>query len=95
MPRYIDADKLKNAVMNAMAEKSAKDGAFPMLIGHLLCQFIDATKTADVQEVKHGKWILSKFHLSAAKCSFCGKTGDGVRTFYCSFCGARMDGEKE
>ena len=46
MPRYIDADALKQRIMNNWYTASE------------ISDDIDAEPTADVQEVKHGKWIL-------------------------------------
>lgn len=44
--------------------------------------------TADVQEVKHGKWIENKKVSANPYCSVCGAVGGGS---YCSHCGAKMD----
>ena len=53
--------------------------------GDRVCEhFIDK---ADVQEVRHGKWIgRNRDH-----CSECGKR-ESRSTKYCPNCGARMDG---
>lgn len=59
--------------------------------------------TADVQEVRHGKWIPIKGRFfsstdgrggNVVKCSVCGETSSGrLSTPYCSICGAKMDEE--
>lgn len=48
--------------------------------------------TADVQEVRHGKWIKSK---NERKCSLCGYFYfTNTDTFnFCPHCGAKMDKE--
>lgn len=79
MARYIDADKLK--------EKKYYDEQ-----RHEYCVSIaevDWQPTADVQEVKHGKW---KFRDGVSRCSVC---GDYVScgSIYCPNCGAKMDKE--
>lgn len=67
-------------------------------------QVINETHTADVQEVKHGKWIgiphkmYSRKHgwediICEYKCSICGNVQD-AKYFYCSYCGAKMDGKE-
>lgn len=69
---------------------------------------ISNTPTADVQEVKHGKWVLSAEPLGiqdvdCAKCSLCGELFivdedydfDYIKEFfiYCPHCGAKMGGK--
>ena len=53
--------------------------------------------TADVEEVKHGKWSLHPD--GSGTCSNCGRTQKAVWDFdnaqeYCGRCGAKMDGGK-
>ena len=90
MPRYIDADLLKDEFTGDFTEDY---GAL------LIKSVIDLQPTADVQEVKHGCWIdkpLSGY--SYCRCSNCHKTTEvfvsryGVATQkYCPNCGAKMD----
>ena len=71
---------------------------------------IDEIPTADVQEVKHGKWEqqtepLRWRDVDCAECSICGESYilneymdiDDIRYRwkYCPNCGARMDGKDE
>lgn len=58
--------------------------------------------TADVAEVKHGKWKPCfedwRKQIEGDECSVCGfqHYGTSIRTYhYCPNCGARMDGEGE
>lgn len=64
------------------------------------------TPTADVEEVRHGKWIESEddyYGLYIIKCSLCREVWcfevkDDVKLMnynYCPNCGARMDGDTE
>ena len=61
---------------------------------------LQMTPTADVQEVRHGKWISNDLggYKWAYYCSECGWV-DGYpfndRHKYCPHCGAKMDGERE
>ena len=51
--------------------------------------------TADVEEVKHGKWIWAENGEEDYEqywiCSVCGEK-EYFKTNYCSDCGAKMDG---
>lgn len=51
-------------------------------------------KSADVQPVKHGKW-LTRYEgdiYEFSECSECGNM-ESCETPYCAQCGARMDGD--
>jgi hypothetical protein len=60
-------------------------------------EWIKRIPSADVQPVKHGRWINEGF--LNIYCSNCSKTPDGwptpMQTDYCPNCGARMDGDSE
>lgn len=98
MARYIDADELKESLKKLKAKaynqkyqqglQDAIDGYFP--------QIIDNAPTADVQPVRHGRWIATNDE-NKKRCSECdiihliaqyphGKAN------YCPNCGAKMDG---
>lgn len=101
MPRYIDAEKIEYKTI-----------MFPVLDGMLVRakvienmverNDIDKIPTADVQEVRYGKWIEDHGWYSH-HCSNCNRsTRDYVkedgdlydRVFnFCPNCGARMDGD--
>ena len=64
---------------------------------------IEYTPTADVQEVRHGKWIgypsitISQRRTIQSiiyKCSCCGKSNGRAKSPYCKNCGAKMDGKE-
>lgn len=78
MPRYIDADALKNELISSGA----------------ICDFglylIDIEPAADVRPERHGEWLVSG---ECYECSECGG-GSTVNTNpYCWKCGAKMDGK--
>ena len=53
---------------------------------------------ADVQPVKHGRWIIADdVEHFIAVCSECGRTEDSrdIKDMPYCHCGARMDGDKE
>ena len=62
--------------------------------------FIEDAPTADVVEVKHGKWEKRTFIVfdneikDSYHCSECNTTWD-TSTNYCPYCGAKMDGGSE
>lgn len=51
---------------------------------------IKAQPTADVAEVKHGKWIKSNNQRTCSECGYF-YFSNNVDTNYCSKCGAKMD----
>lgn len=55
---------------------------------------IDTTPTANVQEVRHGKWI--EYDNGVQTCSECGEEHEwqDYRASYCEDCGAKMDKEE-
>lgn len=92
MSRYIDAEKLKDLYQPI----DGKDYKVSMDIVRLN---IDDIPTADVQEIKHGKWINRRFIIDVVSavyhtCSNCNEELIGTDSDnYCSKCGAIMDGE--
>ena len=92
MNRYIDAEeaiqliKAKNIPMFGYIKQDAID-----------C--IASTTTADVQEVRRGKWVVCGMFDDFVKCSCCGyeDTRNHViyeNLMYCGKCGAKMDEEE-
>ena len=58
---------------------------------------IEKMPAADVQPVKHGKWIITDdVEQFIAVCSACGRTEDSrdIKDMPYCHCGARMDGEQ-
>ena len=95
MPRYIDANNIK------LKGISVFDQNLEILIPLSdIRKALQMTPTADVQEVRHGKWISNELdgYKWAYYCSECGWV-DGYpfndRHKYCPHCGAKMDGERE
>jgi hypothetical protein len=87
MDRYIDVDKAKEVFHH-------KTG------GSSFDSFIDDVPTADVEEVVHGEWIVTKAEFgwncveypAEYTCSVCGRK-EKQEEPYCH-CGAKMDGRK-
>ena len=90
MPRYIDADNIK------LKGISIFDQNLEILIPLSdVRKSLQMTPTADVQEVRHGKWIRGNYVCGEYefKCSVCGNTEwhTSYSTPFCPHCGARMD----
>lgn len=97
MSRYIDADELKNAFTNWREIVNNPYDFFPSVEE---CKaVIDAQPTAEVTEVKHGRW---EHHDDATyagggyeECSYCRwRCSEWIfieDTRYCPNCGSRMD----
>ena len=108
MPRYIDRDTFQKFLEDEIEEtkldkeNSYGDVYYEMAVGARECAFreilskLKREPTADVQEVKHGRWA----HLGEDEwcCTCCGFviTTEGSwekpAEKYCSNCGAKMNG---
>lgn len=89
MSRYIDADELYEKMQDICAYyeegREAKEEALSMVY-HF--------HTADVEEVRHGKWRDEREDFGTYVCSVCNRPC-GNQYNYCPNCGAKMDKEKE
>lgn len=65
--------------------------------------YLNAIPSADVVEVKHGKWIFKPLFpndkrecpIGHLECSICGSHhSNSMPCNYCDNCGAKMDGEE-
>lgn len=93
MPKYIDANLLKAEFTGNFV----KAYAVP-----LIKSIIDQQPTADVREVKHGKWTIryeGTYKRAKCYCSVCGKPNgiggiiNNQKKPYCPNCGARIEDE--
>jgi len=95
MSKYINADELMAYLereMNGDLKKMSNEAHFTL--GLLL-----ATEAADVEKVRHGKWIFDKNgYIACSCCDFRAYAEYKHIDFdhlnkYCPHCGAKMDGE--
>lgn len=99
MAKYIDKDALLNK-MQERHEDLARDYGdydnYVMGFGDAI-ELLENAPAADVQEVKHAKWVLSEKLYRVLVCSNChrGFCYEGVPYKYCYVCGAKMDLEEE
>lgn len=97
MSRYIDADKLRDNIdewLDTVGYCTIGKGLsyYGELIG---C--IKDTPTADVEKVRHGKWILQDGYITCSSCfeqPYRNHRHIDFQKLYqrCPFCGAKMDG---
>lgn len=93
MSRYIDADKLKKEGWHLVRERQNKRNSY------IEGMDLDCVPTADVTEVKRGRWDRSNPHWDyenkyvVGRCSNCGFSVHEI-TNYCPNCGALMQGEE-
>lgn len=95
MKKYIDADALYEKIHNIGGCDAPPDTwaeGWDEAIDECL-NLLESMPAADVQEVRHGRWIKGKI-MGLFKCSACHNTFDYWVTGYnhCPNCGARMDG---
>ena len=88
MTEYIDR--------NALIEHMKKDPLFDLVEQYGITGVIESFPVADVQPVKHGRWIdknpQDKYDPRCI-CSVCGSVEFPLsRHKYCPNCGAKMDG---
>ena len=88
MSKYVDVDK---AIKNY-----ARYGISHFYDATDLEAILNECPAADVQEVRHGRWItLDDEYIDECKCSSCGVLeyfNKGWKRFnYCPNCGSRMD----
>ena len=93
MSRYIDAELFDISVIYNEKSKELTCGEVKKYIEEVK-KYIDKIPTADVQEVRHGKWGKSIFAQDFFRCSLCSAVWN--RKFeYCPHCGAKMDEEEK
>ena len=94
MSKYIDADRLKQAVEH---ELDMQDLYLPV---HFF-EVVDGMEAADVAEIKRGRWLTTDAYPHKVYCSNCYGTyaldhwgiwiDESLPRNYCPNCGAKMD----
>ena len=97
MDEYIKREEAVDAVLDAYFNTPKTN-----LIGKLFYNAILELQPADVEPVKHGRWIMGTgengLQRGYRECSRCGEIVKygyslyGVHNF-CNYCGAKMDGD--
>ncbi len=93
MPRYIDADKLSENIIERVNNPAIKSW---------LLSLINEAPIADVSEVKRGEWILEREPDNKPYCYHCSVCDSdfhyiGIKACYnyCPHCGAKMGGKDD
>lgn len=109
MAKYIDADKLIQALCNTQKTWGSRLGtswwSHSVKLKDNMVRCIKEQPTADVVEVKHGEWIPVVVYNDTciATCSNCRRqiverecnaTAFKLENEFCRKCGAKMDGGK-
>ena len=98
MSRYIDAEKLITVLRDGMIDENDWSYESPAECRGVLEFSIAEVKkipTADVAEVKHGRWLKIEKQPHLMRCSVCGSTSVEGNLNYCPRCGAKMDEVEE
>lgn len=95
MSRYIDAEKIKFEPIDIIVR-----GITRRTIERMATETeINAMPTADVEEVRHGKWDVWGDRHCCSECSqwalFDEYEHIEILSYFCPKCGAKMDKEKE
>ena len=102
MARYIDANELQKRLEQIANESDyLHDGDTWDTGVNLAGTQVDLMPTADVVEVKHGKWLKKTddiyYWYECSECSErppCDRYKETFFSDYCPHCGAKMDGER-
>lgn len=98
MGRYIDVDEEIRKINEVIFEKE-RDGKDESFVTYCFRRFADALSkapTADVEEVRHGKWIVCGTFDDFLKCSECRAkypADTAIEFKGCPICRAKMDKE--
>ena len=95
MTEYIDRETVKEIMQKYRCSDCASEKSLDCPLCQLHRPFAEISKipTADVVEVRHGRWEKCKECCCEYRCSVCGY--EFCRTTnYCPNCGAKMDGER-
>lgn len=91
MRKYIEQE----AVMRTARDGYHSDFGRSMADLTSLSEVLEDTPTADVVEVKRGKWKVDETHDYEPYCSLCGHEPiAGEKYNYCPDCGSDMRGDK-
>lgn len=107
MAEYIDKQATIGAIHSAIysyfcgaedGDELSEDEKLVLSVNKAICTAIKAFPSADVEPVRHGKWIETEDDTIHGYCSVCGWEShlyedDVIGMPYCPNCGARQDGE--
>ena len=91
MARYIDVDKFTEDLRSQHCLNCVSYDGLKCKTCEIddTIAFVESTPTADVVEVKHGKWIKDNNKRTCSECGYYYFAND-VNTKYCAECGTAM-----
>ena len=102
MKEYLGKEKVIEILNSKESAEILNHSTFTVI---KLISLVKNAPTADVVEVKHGKWLSKIFKVTGRKfitCSVCNSVIDSTYTHihenefdYCPYCGAKMDGTRK
>lgn len=98
--KFIDAENLNKRLQRerllGRSETYITDACNPIVATYeRVMQIVNSMPTADVQEVRHGKWEQENDIFTCSECGYQFECEGYTQFFnYCPNCGAKMDGEK-
>ena len=92
MPRYIDADALKDSLIERYCD-ICKGACCALCRAGYIFQEIKSAPAADVEPVRHGRWVSKEGIYGVVYCSICDFELKIDNTPRCPKCGAKMQGE--
>lgn len=93
MADYISRNKAINAIKNLESSMPAKDNyaeGYDAALGRVLIAVRGVPPTADVQPIRHGRWINDGDCMLCSCCNYAYNSWF-MGSNYCPNCGARMD----
>ena len=97
MDEYISREAFKARIREHQKKCASPDEIAAFTVFSFLLQAVDEEPAADVQPIRHGRWIIADdVEHFIAVCSECGRTEDSrdIKDMQYCHCGARMDGEQ-
>lgn len=100
MATYKNTDKIISHLTDEIEAYGNPDGnnepiTYGTMLGLLSAKaFIETAETADVQEVRHGRWKQAYNNYPKYVCSNCNYLFNNKSFKFCPNCGAKMDGKE-
>lgn len=100
MDEYISREAFKARIREQQKKCVSPDDIAAFTVFSFLLQVVDEEPSADVQPVKHSRWISTNDDTFNAYCENCGQER-GSKAWnkndfkYCFGCGAKMEGDDD
>ena len=78
---------------NEYIEREAAKKVLAYDYAYNAAKLLDEVPKADVQKVRHGKWVCLEHEIGLYSCSCCSHNILRAKCNFCPHCGAKMDKE--